>query len=63
LVGFLEKKKIKKLKEQELLSANIVSIHVRDVIQDFVILVTQILEILALNVEKQIFKIKKNLNN
>ena len=57
---YLKKKKRKSF-VQELLCVNIVNIPARDVIQDFVMHVTQTQEIHVLNVEKQISK--KNLLN
>jgi hypothetical protein len=57
LNGCLVKRR-KKLKENELLFVNIANIHVKDVIQDFVILVILIQEILAQNAVKLIYKIK-----
>jgi hypothetical protein len=62
LIGYLRIKIRVKQLDLELLYVNTVNILAKDVIQDFVILVTQILEILVLNVEKQICK-KKNLNS
>ncbi len=51
----------KKLSVRELLYVSIVNILVRDVIQDFVMLVIQILETLVLNVEKPIFRKRRKL--
>ena len=61
MVGYLKAKRKKKLSVRELLYVSIVNILVRDVIQDFVMLVIQILETLVLNVEKPIFRKRRKL--
>ena len=62
LIGYLRIKiRVNRL-DLEPLFVNIVNTLVKDVIQDFVTLVIQTLEILVLSVEKQICK-KKSLNS
>jgi hypothetical protein len=62
LGGFLKIKKKARLLDLELMFVSIVNILAKGVIQDFVIHVIQILEILVLSVEKQIYK-KKSLSS
>ncbi len=54
-------RKKEKRKEKKLMFANIVSLHVKLVLQCFATLATQILEILVLDVKKQILWKKSSL--